>query len=249
VENDALYSRLDNAPDTDAVWVRIPPTTTDYMPIVRYGEDKKADQDEYEIAVGAQDEGSTYQGKIVFRYTTNDEAEETICASGDRYDTGTWIHVVGVRESDNDCVLYINGTLVTGPTSGSSSGAIFVKKIGVGSNFGDDGVDLFNLKADVASWIHWNSDALTQTEVTELFNTNYGKNATRIHVMANRTNSAGVTQEVLIDHTDFELPFHDPAVNSPNGEFFFWSFPNSDPDSYKKSSQYNYTALESQLQY
>ena len=250
-ENDALYSDLGNAPDTDAVWVRIPSTTNDYMPIVRYGEDDKGGEDEYEIAVGAQGT-STHEGKIVFRYTTNDEAEETICVSPSRYDDNSWIHVVGVRESDNDCVLYINGTLVTGPTSGSSSGAIFIKKIGIGSNFGDEKADPseeFNLVADVASWLHWNNDALTQTEVTELFHTNYGKNATRIHVTVNRTDSAGVTQEVLIDHTDFELPFHDPAVNSPNNKFYFWSYPNSNSDSWIKSSQYNYTALVSDLSY
>jgi len=249
LEDDALYSNLGNAPDTDAVWVRIPSTTNDYMPIVRYGEDDKGGEDEYEIAVGAQDT-STHEGKIVFRYTTNDEAEETICVSPSRYDDNSWIHVVGVRKSNNDCELYINATLVTGPTSGSSSGAIFIKKLGIGNNWGDEKAgNMFNLVADVASWLHWNNDALSQSEVTELFNTNYGKNATRIHVTINRTDSSGVTQEVLIDHTDFELPFHDPVVNSPANKFYFWSYPNSNSDSWIKSSQYNYTALVSDLAY
>jgi len=171
-EDDTLYSDLGNAPDTDAVWVRIPSTTTDYMPIVRYGEDEKGDQDEYEISIG--DSTSTSDdGKIVFSYKTDDENDETICKSSERYDNNSWMHIVGVRKSNNDCELYVNGALIE-TNSGSSSGAIFHKKLGIGSNFGDEKAgEEFNLVGDVASWIHWNSDALTQTEVTELFNTNY----------------------------------------------------------------------------
>ena len=253
VENDSVYSDIGNAPDTDAVWVRIPSTSATYLPIVRYGEDKKA-EDEYEIALGAQDT-SAHADKIVFRYTTDGgTGQETKCVSPSSYDTNQWIHVVGVREADNDCLLYINGTLVAGPTSGSTSGAIVMKKLGIGSNFGDEKAEPseeFNLVGDVASWIHWNSDALDQSDVTELFHTNYGKNASRIHVTVNRTNSAGVTQEVLIDHAGFELPFHDPAVNTPAAPppDLFWSYADSNSDSWKKSSQYNYTALLSDLAY
>jgi hypothetical protein len=226
------------------------------MPLIYYGEMGGMNPtEEYAITIGTcEDDCTGDKGKISFTYSTNTaHTETTTCTSSDTYDNGNWQHVVAVRESDGDCNLYINGTLVAGPVSGSTgTNTIDLKKASIGSISQKKGSERLpgtnDLLADVASWQHWNSKALTQPEANNLFYTNYGNNGTRIWVSMNITDGVGgdscTACEVLIDDKEYILPFHDPSANSPRDgdkEYYFRDYLESYPDSWNKYTQYNIT--------
>lgn len=256
MESDPNYSDLGAPPDTEAVWVRIPPSgIDDYMPLIYYGEVGGMNPtEEYAITIGTSEGATADKGKISFTYSTNtDHTETTTCTSSDTYDNGNWQHVVAVRESDGKCNLYINGTLVAGPVSGSTgTNTIDLKKASIGSITQKKGSNRLpgtnDLLADVASWLHWNDKALTQPEAENLFNTNYGNNGTRIWVSMNITDGDGgdscTACEVLIDDKEYILPFHDPSANSllnADTAYYFRDYLESNGDSWNKYTQYNIT--------
>jgi len=254
-ETGAGYSDLGSPPDTEAVWVRIPTSgIDDYMPLIYYGDADEGmnPMDNYAITIGTAEGATADKGKISFTYSTDTgppHSVTTTCTSSNSYDNGNWQHIVAVRESNGDCNLYINGTLVAGPVSGSTgTNTIDLKKVGIGTidqaktRAGND------LLADVASWLHWNNKALTQAEAKNLFYTNYGNNGTRIWVSMNITDGNGgdscTACEVLIDDKEYILPFHDPSANSPrttDTEFYFRDYLESNADSWNKYTQYNIT--------
>jgi len=252
MESDSTYSDLGTPPDTEAVWVRIPTSgIDDYMPLIYYGDtnEGKNPMDRYAITIGTAEGASADTGKISFFYSTDTgppHSVTTTCTSSDAYDNGNWQHVVAVRESNGDCNLYINGTLVDGPNSGTGTNTIDLKKVGIGTF--EQGKGNNDLLADVASWLHWNDKALTQAEAKNLFYTNYGNNGTRIWVSINVTDGDGGDScpacGVLIDDKEYILPFHDPSANSPRDgdtEYYFRDYAESNGDSWNKYSQHNIT--------
>jgi hypothetical protein len=219
---------------TTAVWVRIPSTADNYMPIVRWGDENESSEDEYEIALGDGTGGN--HGKFVFRYATNGDADVISCVSAGStvYDTNTWYHVVGIRPADDQCSLYINGALSTSTTTSTSTSSISVDDNEI--FIGHDG-DSDYLIGDVAMFMHWNTANLA-SNVYDLYNTNYGTNGTSAHFTLQRTTGAGVVQETIYEDNDFELNFNDPAINSDISNRYNFQTTNS---TYEKYSFYNFT--------
>jgi hypothetical protein len=227
------YSDLSSGPiSTTAVWVRIPSTTDNYMPIVRWGDENESNEDEYEIALGDGTGGN--HGKFVFRYATNVDADVVSCVSAGStvYDTNTWYHVVGIRPADDQCSLYIDGILSISATTSTSSSSVDVddNEIFIGHNGDSD-----YLVGDVAMFMHWNT-ANVASNVYDLYNTNYGTNGTRAHFTLQRTTGTGTLQETIYDG-DFELDFNDPAKNSDTTRYDLIT----NNSTYDKYSFYNFT--------
>ena len=232
------YQDIQSNAVSTAVWFRIPPTDENYMPIVRWG-DENDDDDEYEIALGDKTAGN--HATIVYRYTTDEDDDETRCISSNTvdYDDNQWHFAIGSRSADDDCDLYVDGVLadgtpqcINGPCSGTGSvnindeNDIFVAH---------DGQNEY-LTGDVAMFMHWNNVHLSSTNVSDLYYTNYGVNGTRPHFTIERTTGTGTVQETIYDD-DFELYFHDPAKNSDNTRY---DSQTSD-STYEKYSFYNFT--------
>ncbi len=209
------YSDLANNEVSTAVWFRISPTSDDYMPIVRWGDENDNGDDEYEIALGDGTGGN--HGKMVYRYTTEVDDNETICVSSGStiYDDSQWHFVVGTADiNDHTCTLYVNGVEVADEND-SNNGNDFVDvddkdDIFIGHNGESD-----YLTGDVAMLMHWNNEQLNATSVSDLFNTNYGTNGTRVHVTLQGTLGIGTPTQTFYD-ANFDMPFHDPANNSDN---------------------------------
>ncbi len=237
------YANIDIAPDTDAVWVRIPSVPINYMPLISFGDEGKGDEDGYYLSIGSRDNNNP--GKLVFRFFDDfAESNETICISDNRYDNNKWQHVVAVRVDSDTCQLWVNGTMIKTADGTSGDGDIFIKKIGIGSDsFNKDEHESY-LLADVASWIHWNNDALDQSDIEDLFYTNYGTNATRAHVTISHINNDGTTvHEVLVDDTEFEFPYHEPSKRSHDDENYYHAlYDDTASDAKNKYQRFNFTA-------
>jgi len=257
-QDDGDYDKIDqnDAPDTIAVWARIPDISgnlgadTRGQPIVAFGDDycnsddcdwdDGSNQDIFGLHVGT-------GGEIEFKYSPDEDKKIVECVTPDAYDTNEWIHIVGVRDDDWTCKLYINGTLkdsadFSGTYSGSTDvnpefNAIFAKN--------DEGEP--DTYGDIASYFFWDNFAADADEVNDLFYTNYGNNATRLFMTIERTDEDGVFIENIISERKFELPLHDPTIKQDNGDPNDWlslqthNFTDSDEDSYLKYSQRNMT--------
>ena len=247
VETENTYASIGAPPDTENIWIRIPPAASisNYMPVIRYGDedDGKNPQDRYEISVGTASGSSANKGKISFNYeTSTDASQTTTCTSPNTYNNSKWQMVTAVRESNGSCNLYINGSLVAGPVPGNTgSNTVDIRRLGVGTIDFASGDALNNLNADLGTWMHWNDKALTQAQAQELFYTNYGNNATRIHVTINQTDSFGNLIAVLADNATYSLPFHDPAVKSASNVYYYSLYPDSSTNGILKFTPYNYT--------
>lgn len=235
------YQDISTNPANTAIWVRIPATTDNYMPIVRWGDENESNEDEYEIALGDGTVGN--HGKIVYRYTTNVDTNVTTCVSTGStvYDTNTWFHVIGVRPADDQCTLYIDGILQESqshaPDSTSDVDIDDPDDIFIGFNGDAD-----YLIGDVAMFMHWNNvAALDATDAYDLYNTNYGTNGTRAHFTLQRTTGTGTVQETIYDG-NFDLNFHDPAKNSDTNTRYNLQ---TNDDTYEKYSFYNFTTTTS----
>jgi|CXWL01.1.fsa_nt_gi hypothetical protein len=230
------YQDISSNPVHTAIWARIPATTDNYMPIVRWGDENESNEDEYEIALGDGSAGN--HGKIVYRFTTDVDTDVTTCVSTGStvYDTNTWFHVIGVRPADDQCMLYINGVFQESQSHGSD-GTTDVDVDDVDDIFIGFNGDADYLIGDVAMFMHWNNVAApSATTAYDLYNTNYGTNGTRAHFTLQRTTGTGTVQETIYNG-NFELDFHDPAKNSDSTRY---DLQTSDA-TYDKYLFYNFT--------
>ncbi|MCV0430090.1 LamG-like jellyroll fold domain-containing protein [Nitrosopumilus sp.] len=250
------------APDTIAVWVRIPDISENLgadvrgQPLVAFGEDPcydpgndcpdsdGSDEDIFGLFVGT-------GGEIEFKYSPDRHNKIVDCVTPTAYDTNEWIHIVGVRDAAWSCKLYINGTLVVSDTdtySGDSSvdpdfNAIFAKN--------SDGEP--DAKADIASYLFWDNAALDADQVNDLYYTNYGNNGTRLYMTVERTDEDGVWIEDVVLEKKIVLPFHDPTINQDDSDPTNWlslqthNFTDNDEDSELKYSQANMTAASTSV--
>lgn len=231
------YTCIQSQAATTAVWFRIPPSTDNYNPIVRWGDD--GNDDEYEISFGDGDAAS--HGNILFMYDTDFGNDRTKCESPSTYDydDNLWHLAVGARSGDDDCKLYIDGVLVDDTEECIGCGGSSILDInGAGSLFiGFDGAGN-ELEGDVASFMHWDSTELNAGDILELYYTNYGNNATRLNWSIIRTNANGVNQETIYSGTH-QLPFADPQIHSTSGGTRYDSLTND--NTFEKYSFYNAT--------
>ena len=229
---DNTFNSISTVPDTDSMWVKIPSTTLDYMPLLFMGE--KAGKDEYEISIGDA-ASSTDDGKIVFRFEDEEgTGGETKCITDDRYDNNNWqlitvIRTGGSTTHDTDCEIWINATDTEATVSpdGGDFDLDTQKYTGLGNTEkGKDGMETSTqeLNADIAMWIHWNDAELTGPEIEDLYYTNYGENGTRINMTVSIYDDTYSTlRETVLDVNNAILPFHDVSKNSLNADTGTWT--------------------------
>ena len=215
----------DDAAST-AIWVKIPPTSDNYFPIVHWGDsgdwgncnwDSNRDcDDQYEIALG--DGGSASHGNIIFQYNTDISATQiTKCETDGSYDydDGNWHFLVSTRSGDDDCKLYVDGYLADGsPECDGCSGSdqyLDFDKNDMYLGYDGDGEECIN--CEFGSFMHWANTVLDAGDVEEMYYTNFGDNGTRLDWAVYRTNTAGVNQETLYSGQHI-MPFADPAIHS-----------------------------------
>lgn len=198
-------SDIDKASDTTALWFRTGTKTSDSRQVmVRFEENAGGADDYYQISIG--DGTSGNRGKVVFDYTTDQGTNITKCVSTGRLDNNVWHHVVAVRQSDDDCQLYIDGQLHHTITRNDPGNTVNVDgKWYVGYNQGEG--EYYD--GDIDDLIHWNKKALTSTEVTELYNANFGTAATTIDFIIDKTDQAGVLVQNIRTNATVKMPFKD----------------------------------------
>jgi hypothetical protein len=231
---ESAYSYPDDAPDSTAVWLKIDSLTThsndNYQSVIYFGDEEL--EDTYEISVGY-DHSTTDDGKIIFHYNTetgDPSYSYVTCKSTNSYaGDGFWHFVVAVRQSDDDCQLWIDGVKVSETTNADggnyAADLIQLSDIHVGYDGGGDGEEFYG---DIGLWMHWNDHALTQAEILALNSTHYGNNATRFDITVEETDDAGLVTETYFSESDVMFSFVAPGVNSDNTNNEQWDFFTSD---------------------
>ncbi len=206
------WSNPDACCDSTAAWIRIPPTTDSYMSIIWFG-DGSNDSDSYGLSIGNRWSAADV-GKAHFHYATEDwDVDITDCESNSRIDDNQWHFIVGVRNAEDNCILYVDGVEQTDKdtTCCDNTTTIDADQIGIGWDHNDANTEL---TGDIALIMHWNDHVLSQSEVTTLYNTNYGEDATTIQLTIDKTDANGIIIENIT--TDIiALDFSAPGINSP----------------------------------
>jgi len=243
----SIRLELDEAAST-AVWVKIPPTSDKYFPIVHWGNAGEwggcdwgggsSCDDTYEIALGDGDPAS--RGNIIFQYDTEKASTKiTKCETDGSYDydDGNWHFLVATRSGDDDCKLYIDGYLVDDTEECiNCSGLQYLDFDGSDMYLGYNGDGEECKNCSFGSFMHWANTVLSPDEIEELYYTNFGDNGTRLDWAVYRTNTAGVNQGAALYSGTQLFPFADPAIHSTvtrydaltlNGTFEKYSFYNA----------------------
>ena len=225
------YSNPQSCCDSTAAWVRIPNVGSDsYMSIIWFG-DGDHDSDSYALSVGNRwDSGD--KGKAVFHYATEDwDKDITDCVSNSRIDDNAWHFIVGVRNAEDNCILYVDGVEQTDKdtTCCDNTSIVDINEIGVGWDRRSSSTEL---TGDIALIMHWNDHVLSQQEVTDLYNTNYGESAHTLQVSIDKTDSAGVITDNFLTE-DVSIDFQAPGIFSPtSGNNINFLTDNSTDDKY-----------------
>jgi hypothetical protein len=96
------------------------------------------------------------------------------------------------------------------PQSGGGGNNIKIDKIYVGAEDDNPG-DGFNGVID--DILHWDNHDLSSTEVTDLYNTNYGNSAHVVTFYMNKTDNDGIIQTNFATDTSYPLKFLDGKEN------------------------------------
>jgi hypothetical protein len=206
------YIEIDNesendirgAPDSTSMWFKGDDGINDKQ--VLYRVNSNDNNDYYEIGLYADDD-------IYFTFRTNSGATPAICESnGEDYANDNWQHVVAVRTGSYDCLLYINGTSVDpSPQQGSSPG----NQVNSDENFlgAEDSNPNDGFNGVIDDLLHWDSYALSQSEITDLYNTNYGDAAHLVTFYVDKTNDLGIIQNNISTDVNYPLKFLDGKAN------------------------------------
>lgn len=208
----AQWSNPDTCCDSTAAWVRIPSTSDSYMSIIWFG-DGSDDTDSYGLSIGNRWSAADV-GKAYFHYATEDwDVDITDCESNSRIDDNQWHFIVGVRNAEDNCILYVDGVEQTDKdtTCCDNTSAVDADQIGIGWDHKDVNTEL---TGDIALIMHWNDHVLSQSEVTTLYNTNYGEDATTIQISIDKTDIDGIVTENIVTDV-ITLDFSAPGINSP----------------------------------
>jgi len=233
-QDDGNYenNRPGNDPDSLAVWVKIPVGAVSIpQPIVHFG-DRDNEEDEFGLYIVS-------GGEIEFQFSTDGQDLDCDTESPDEYDDNLWHHIVGVRDADHSCKLYIDGQLVNSDSE-SPSGSNYIDSdfLAFGSF---DNYDSNELTASIASVMYWNDAALTAPQVEDLYYTNYGNNGTRLYMTITQTTGDGIWIKDIVSEVKIELPFHDASINQDNGDPDPWLGLNTGDSTDLKYSQANMT--------
>jgi hypothetical protein len=155
---------LDDSPATTSGWFYAYSTGPASNQMIYFG-DSTTGSNSYQIFLNQ-------NGHLVFQIDTG--AVTSTCTSTVNYKDDSWHHFVAIVPGDNDCDLYVDGTLRDSVTTAGTSNIVLQGNIFVGASDAS-GTDGFNGLID--DLIHWDDYALIESvelEVTDLFNTNYG---------------------------------------------------------------------------
>jgi hypothetical protein len=116
-------------------------------------------------------------GYFVYELDAGSSGQIATCTSTVDYRDDSWHHFVGIMPGENDCQLYVDGNLEdTDSNSGAGSinlnGDIY---IGAQDDIATDGFN--GMLDDIIHWDDYDLDESGESEVSDLFNTNYGVNA------------------------------------------------------------------------
>jgi len=213
-----MHNNIKKAPDTTALWFRTDTKTSDEREVLlRIDEGDVGYTADYYTIMMNDGTPSSNRGKIIFEYDTAEGSSTTTCISNNKLDDNLWHHAIAVRPQDDHCKLYIDGQLndQQTPNYPNSESVDTDSTWHVGSN-GIVGTEYY--KGDIDAIFHWNDRALSDQEVLDLYNQNYGKAASIFHIAINRTDSFGndplSSTPVIIDSIDSKLPFIDPKGNN-----------------------------------
>ena len=157
---------LDTSPATTSGWFHAYSTGLSNDQIIYFGETSNGN-DYLKIFLDS-------NGYFVYELDAGSSGQEAICTSTVDYKDDSWHHFVGIVPGDNDCQLYVDGSLEDTDTNSGSGSLILSGNIYVGAQ-DDSAINGFNGMLD--DIIHWDDYALDEGgegEVTDLFNTNYG---------------------------------------------------------------------------
>lgn len=193
---------IGNAPDTTALWFKADDGVNDNQ--ILYRANENPGNEYYEIGINTND-------NVYFTFLGGSGTPTKCESSGFDYENGNWQHLVAVRPSSYQCVLYINATSVAVSSIGSGGSNIDIDEIFVGAEDSNPG-DGFNGVID--DLMHWDSYDLTPSEVTDLYNTNYGDAAHLVTFYMNKTDAVGIVQANVATDNSFPLKFLDGKSNS-----------------------------------
>jgi hypothetical protein len=196
LDDDHGNNHIHQAPDTTALWFKADDGINDKQVLYRANENDNSEY--YEIGIDVDDVYFTFLGG---------NGTPTMCkSSGFDYENGNWQHLVAVRPANYQCILYINATSVDSSTVGSGGSNVDVDEIFVGAEDSNPN-DGFNGVID--DLMHWDNYDLSSSEVTDLYNTNYGNQAHVVTFLMNKTDSVGVVQTNIATDYNYPLKFLD----------------------------------------
>jgi len=204
---------LSNTPTTIAGWFKASSSGSGDDYIYFAGKDKDND-DRFAVMIDGGDD-------VEFSVHTdaNDTAicnsiNDTAPPSPINYRDDQWHHFVGVRESDDSCLLYIDGVEVH--TAGGSGGGSFIETqspyVYVGARLDEKNhpyptTDYFEGQLD--DIMYWNNYALSATQAGDLYNTSYGENAHEMTFTFSTTDGLGANSVTIFTESDYKMNFLD----------------------------------------
>jgi hypothetical protein len=211
---------LDDSPATTSAWFNADSSGPSSEQAIYYGESSGSDS--YEIFL---DEN----GYLVFRIDAGSVSEIATCTSSIDYRDDSWHHFVAVMPDDNDCELYVDGSLEDTDTHGGNGAIILTgdSYLGARDNIGTDGFN--GLIDDLIHWDDYALDESTEGEVTDLFNTNYGMGGHllnfEIKIVDESGNDLGLANKTITNTTNYPIKYfsdfgeYDLPLNDIWGEF------------------------------
>lgn len=231
------YIELDNEsennigsyPDSTALWFKADDGTNDNQ--VLYRVNANSNSDYYEIGIDIDDD-------VYFTFRTSSSGTPTTCeSSGFDYENGKWQHVVTVRPATHSCQLFINATSVDISSVGTGGSQVNTDENFVGAEDSNPNDGFVGVIDDL---LHWDNYEISSTEITDLYNTNYG-NATHLVTMyLNRTDSLGVVQENIATDFSYPLKFLDGKANGGFLDSFNYTLTTTDWSNFTDSERLVY---------
>jgi len=195
-------NNIGNSPDSTSLWFNADDGTNDNQVLYRVNENSNSDY--YEIGIDIDDD-------VYFTFRTSSSGTPTTCeSSGFDYENGNWQHVVAVRPGTHQCELYINATSIDVSSVGSGGSQVNTDENFIGAEDSNPNDGFVGMIDDL---LHWDSHALSSTEVTDLYNTNYGNSAHVVTFYMNKTDSAGIIQSSIVTSNSYPLKFLDGKEN------------------------------------
>lgn len=192
---------LDDSPASTSGWFNADSFGPSSTQMIYFG-DSINGQVSYQIFLNA-------GGNLVFEFDTGSVV--VTCSSSVDYRDDSWHHFVARMPGDDDCELYVDGTLRDSDTNNGNSNITLQGDIYIGAS-DSNGTDGFNGFID--DIIHWDDYALNENveqEITDLHDTNYGDSAHLvdfdIRIVDSLGNDLGFTNKTISQTLSFPIKY------------------------------------------